>query len=79
MLYKTTLVASALLALAAPSWSQDMKGAKAMVDSTCNTCHPLSARVGTGYDERGWKTVLRMMINHGAPVSAEAGRARRWM
>jgi virginiamycin B lyase len=72
MLHKRTLIALALLALGAPSWAQDMKDAKAMVDSTCNTCHPLSARVGTGYDEQGWKTVLRMMINHGAPVSAEA-------
>src|SRR3954451_18196654 len=75
MLYKRTLIASALLALAAPSWAQDMKDAEAMVDSTCNTCHPLSARIGSGYDAQGWKTVMRMMLNHGAPVSAEAAPA----
>ena len=39
---------------------------KAMVDATCNSCHPLSARVGTGYTPEGWDTVLRMMQNHGA-------------
>ena len=66
---KRTLIALALMALAAPAWSQD---GKALVDSTCNTCHPLTARVGSGYDEKGWKTVMRMMINHGAPVPAEA-------
>ena len=65
---KRTLIAAALMALAVPASSQD---GKALVDSTCNTCHPLTARVGSGYDERGWNTVLRMMINHGAPVSAE--------
>ena len=47
MLYKRTLIAAALLALAAPSWSQDMKDGKAMVDATCNSCHPLTARIGS--------------------------------
>ena len=65
---KRTLIAAALMALSAPAFGQD---GKALVDATCNACHPLSARVGTGYDERGWNTVLRMMINHGAPVAAE--------
>ncbi len=72
---KRTLIASALMALAAPAWSQDAKDGKAMVDATCNACHPLSARVGTGYDERGWNTVLRMMMNQGAPVPPEAAPA----
>jgi len=67
-----TLVAVALASLAVPAWSQDSSDpGKAMVEGTCNTCHPLSARVGTGYTEDGWKTVMRMMKNHGAPVSAE--------
>ena len=65
---KRTLVAAALMALGAPALSQD---GKALVDATCNACHPLTARIGTGYDERGWNTVMRMMINHGAPVAAE--------
>jgi virginiamycin B lyase len=41
---------------------------KQMVDAACNSCHPLTARVGTGYDAKGWRTVMRMMVNQGAPV-----------
>src|SRR3954466_6298658 len=67
-----TVIALALAAFAVPAWSQDSADpGKAMVEGTCNTCHPLSARVGTGYTEDGWKTVMRMMKNHGAPVPAE--------
>src|SRR4051812_3033138 len=67
-----TLIAVALASLTLPAWAQDTADpGKAMVEGTCNTCHPLSARVGTGYTEDGWKTVMRMMKNHGAPVSAE--------
>ena len=45
--------------------------AKAFVDATCNSCHPLSARVGTGYTEEGWYSALRMMVNHGVPIPPE--------
>ena len=66
--------AAALLAFAAAAWAQqDMapdKG-KALVDAQCNTCHPLSARIGSGYTPEGWDTVLRMMTNHGAPIAAD--------
>jgi virginiamycin B lyase len=51
-----------------PVWAQAQDKAKQAVDATCNTCHPLSARVGTGYDAKGWHTVVRMMVNQGAPV-----------
>jgi hypothetical protein len=53
---------------ATPLWAQAQDKAKATVEATCNTCHPLSARVGSGYDAKGWHTVMRMMVNHGAPV-----------
>ena len=68
---KYSLIASALLAI--PAWAQQdaPQDPKAFVDGACNTCHPLSARVGTGYTEDGWHTVLRMMMNHGAPVPPE--------
>jgi virginiamycin B lyase len=62
-----------MLCSSLPAWGQgspEDKG-KAMVDATCNTCHPLSARVGSGYDAKGWKTVMRMMMNHGAPVQKD--------
>ena len=64
--------AVALASLTLPAWSQDTaEPGKAMVDAQCNTCHPLSARVGTGYTEEGWKTVMQMMKNHGAQIRAD--------
>jgi len=70
-LAKSTLIATALAAF--PAWAQQdaPQGGKAFVDATCNTCHPLSARVGTGYTGEGWQTVLRMMTNHGVQIPAE--------
>jgi virginiamycin B lyase len=60
------------LSLALPAWSQDIADhGKAIVDATCSTCHPLAARVGSGYTPEGWDTVLRMMTNHGVQLSAE--------
>jgi len=64
------LTAVALLCSTLPAWGQSStegKG-KASVDALCNTCHPLSARVGSGYTAKGWRTVMRMMTNQGAPV-----------
>ena len=60
-------LAAALLCCAMPAWAQgspEDKG-KAMVDAQCNSCHPLTARTGSGYDASGWKEVMRMMTNHG--------------
>jgi len=69
---KPPLFAAVFAALAAPAWSQDAANpGKAMVDAQCNSCHPLGARVGTGYTEEGWKTVLRMMTNHGVSIGPE--------
>jgi virginiamycin B lyase len=62
----TVLVGSAL-----PAWGQKSPSAdkgKELVDATCNTCHSLSARVGSGYTAKGWDTVLHMMMNQGAPI-----------
>jgi virginiamycin B lyase len=57
-----------VLCCALPLWAEAQDKAQKTVDATCNTCHPLSARVGTGYDAKGWHTVMRMMVNQGAPV-----------
>jgi virginiamycin B lyase len=65
-----TIIVSALLALTIPGISQELpegKG-KEVVAATCNACHPLLARVGSGYTVKGWKTVLRMMTNQGANI-----------
>ena len=68
-----SMVTSALLASALPALSQELpegKG-KEVVAATCNTCHPLMARVGSGYTVKGWQTVMRMMTNQGAAVPAD--------
>jgi virginiamycin B lyase len=60
------------LCLAFPAWAQNTEDkGKQLVDATCNTCHPLAARVGSGYTAEGWDTVLRMMTNHGAPIAQD--------
>ncbi len=41
---------------------------KEQVTALCNSCHPLQARVGSGYTLEGWRTVMRMMINHGVAI-----------
>src|SRR5258705_9608491 len=71
--YGRPLLTTALLFCTLPAWAQSSpedKG-KALVDAQCNSCHPLGARTGSGYDAAGWKTVMRMMINHGVPVAKE--------
>ena len=70
--FRITAIASLVLSSAAPAWAQGPASeGKALVDAKCNACHAIGARVGSGYTAEGWKTVLRMMTNHGVPVSAE--------
>jgi virginiamycin B lyase len=56
-----------------PAWGQGtaVDRGKQLVDAKCNSCHPLTARTGSGYTPEGWKTVLRMMTNHGVPVASD--------
>jgi virginiamycin B lyase len=44
---------------------------KEAIAATCNSCHPLLARVGSGYTADGWHTVMRMMVNQGASIPAD--------
>jgi len=65
------LMAAALLC-AQPAWAQKNSSTvdgKKLVDARCNSCHALTARVGSGYDAKGWRTVMRMMTNHGVALS----------
>ena len=48
----------------------DGKG-KEMVAASCTGCHTFASRVGAGYTPAGWRTVMRMMINHGVPIPPE--------
>jgi virginiamycin B lyase len=61
---------AALLGCALPAWSQELPGGegKEMVAANCNSCHPFYARLGGGYTAEGWRTVMRMMANHGVVV-----------
>src|SRR6266581_9801961 len=68
-----SLIAAALLCSTHPAWSQNLpegKG-KEIAAAKCNSCHALEARVGNGYTTQGWSTALRMMTNHGVPLSKD--------
>ena len=68
-----SLMVAALLCGVLPAWGQELpegKG-KEMVAALCNSCHPFYARLGGGYTAEGWRTVMRMMANHGVNVPAD--------
>ncbi len=62
---------AALVGIAAPpAFAQELpegKG-KETAAALCNSCHPFFARIGGGYTPDGWRTVLRMMTNHGVQI-----------
>src|SRR2546425_12522586 len=68
------LATAALLAWCElPAWSQELpegKG-KEIVAASCNSCHPFHARLGGGYTPEGWRTVMRMMANHGVVLPSD--------
>src|SRR5260370_383243 len=54
------------------AWAQKASSAgkgKELVDAHCNSCHALTARTGSGYDAKGWRTVMRMMTNQGVALA----------
>src|SRR2546425_2166274 len=67
------LMAAALLCSALPAWSQESPEGqgKELAAALCNSCHPFYARLGGGYTAEGWRTVMRMMANHGVNVRAD--------
>jgi virginiamycin B lyase len=67
------ILVGALFAATLPARAQELPegSGKEAVAATCNTCHPLLARVGSGYTVDGWYTVMRMMVNQGAPIPAD--------
>ncbi len=74
-IHKSPLVALAALALlAGTSHGQqnlpEGKG-KQIAAAKCYGCHALEARTGNGYTPKGWSTAVRMMTNHGVPLSKE--------
>jgi virginiamycin B lyase len=66
--FKPTLIAAAIVA-ACPAWGQSLEDqGKKVVDATCNACHAIGARTGSGYTADGWDTVMQMMMNHGVSI-----------
>ena len=65
-----SLTAIALLTFAFPAWAQELPEGpgKEQVAAQCNSCHPFHARLGAGYTAQGWRTVMRMMLNHGVAI-----------
>jgi len=68
-----SLAATVLLCGALPARGQELPDGKGkeMVAASCNSCHPFYARLGAGYTAEGWRTVMRMMTNHGVVVPAD--------
>ena len=67
------VLTTALFCSTLPAWGQglpDGKG-KELAAANCNSCHTLLSRVGAGYTPEGWRTVMRMMANHGVAVPAD--------
>src|SRR5262245_32826580 len=62
-----SLMAAVLLGSAVPVPGQELPEGKGkdVVAASCNSCHPFYARLGGGYTAEGWRTVMRMMANHG--------------
>jgi len=68
---RLTLMAAALLYSVLPAWGAELpegKG-KELVGSLCTSCHAFNW--GGGYTAEGWRTVIRMMINHGVALSPD--------
>jgi virginiamycin B lyase len=67
------VLTAALLCSGLPAFSQALPDGpgKELAAANCNGCHTLLSRVGAGYGPQGWHTVLRMMVNQGAPLQAD--------
>ena len=67
---RACLMAAALLCSPFAAWGQELPDGegKELVAAHCNSCHPFHARVGAGYTAAGWRTVMRMMTNHGVSI-----------
>src|ERR1700704_37717 len=71
---KSSMILTAvLLCFGLPALSQELPDGpgKEFAAANFNGCHTLLSRVGSGYTPEGWRTVLRMMLNQGAPLPAD--------
>src|ERR1700704_6663312 len=71
---KSSMILTAvLLCFGLPAWSQELPDGpgKELAAANCNGCRTLLSRVGSGYTPEGWRTVLQMMVNQGAPLPVD--------
>ncbi|PYM17079.1 MAG: cytochrome C [Candidatus Rokuibacteriota bacterium] len=68
-LSRLSFVTALLLLVTGPTWAQELPPGEGreLVAAHCNSCHP-ATRVGSGYTPEGWRTVMRMMQNHGVAI-----------
>src|SRR5262245_61377730 len=68
-----SLIPAVLLCSALPALAQSLPEGegKDLVAAQCNSCHDFYARLGAGYTPEGWKTVMRMMANHGVEMTPD--------
>ena len=70
------VIAAAVLCSALPAAAQPAQGGfpegpgKETFVALCGGCHDIN-RARAGYTPEGWHTVMRMMLNFGAPVSKD--------
>jgi virginiamycin B lyase len=64
------VIAAVVFCAALPARAQTLPDGpgKDLVAAQCNSCHPFHARLGAGYTAQGWRTVMRMMTNHGVAI-----------
>ena len=67
------VLTAGLLCSGLPAMGQQLPDGpgKELAEANCNSCHTLLSRVGSGYTENGWKTVLPMMVNQGAELPSD--------
>src|SRR5437764_3613008 len=67
------ILTAAMLGCGRPGMGEQLPDGpgKELAEANCNACHTLLSRVGSGYTANGWNTVLRMMVNQGAPLQAD--------
>jgi virginiamycin B lyase len=69
----SVVLTAALLCYGLPALGQELPDGqgKELAQANCNICHSLLSRAASGYTPEGWRTVLHMMLNQGAPLPRE--------
>jgi virginiamycin B lyase len=65
--------AAVLAAIVAPALAQNLPNGngKELVETICASCHDLSPITDTGFSREDWETVVKSMIDMGAPIKPD--------